>query len=70
MRASVLLVGALAVLLGGCGEKADPNAMAAPPPKAGAVAPPVVPNGVRGGPQSMAPGSGVLKPGSPAVPSK
>ena len=68
MKPLTLLV--LATLLVGCGEKEDATANAAPPPRADAVAPPAVPNAKQGGPGDMAPGSGVMKPGTPVVPGK
>ena len=67
MIARLLPLAVFALLLAGCGEKEDPQALAAPPPKAGAVAPPVVPNGVNGGPQDVAPGSGTTPPGMPKM---
>ena len=63
MIARLLPFIALAAALVGCGAKEDPDAMAAPPPKSGAVAPPAVPNAKQGGPQDMAPGSGVTPTG-------
>ena len=55
----VLLAGALVgVAATGCGEKTDGTENAAPPPSANAIAPPVVPNGVQGGPGDMRPGTG------------
>ena len=68
MKALTLLL--LTSLLAGCGEKEDATANAAPPPRSDAVAPPAVPNARQGGPGDMAPGSGVMKPGTPVVPIK
>lgn len=56
------------LLLAGCGAKEDPTANAAPPPGPNAVAPPATPNAKQGGPQDMAPGSSVMKPGTPVNP--
>ncbi|CAN5443373.1 hypothetical protein BH11ARM2_BH11ARM2_25730 [soil metagenome] len=60
----------LTVALTGCGQKSDPTDLAAPPPKADAVAPPATPNAKQGGPQDMAPGSGAMHPGQTATTGK
>lgn len=54
----ILVLGTVLGFTAGCGEKSDGTENAAPPPSANAVAPPVVPNGVKGGPGDLKPGMG------------
>ena len=62
MRPLLLLALALPFVLGGCASGPEPGENAAPAPSANAVAPPVVPNGVSGGPGDLKPGTGAPAP--------